>query len=328
MILNKRKAPTPTIAFDTYWRFAKARQDVFFARTQGLPGPWTDNPVISDFKFTNVYRACDRVSQYLLKQVIYQGQWSYADTFLRIMLFKLFNKIETWEMLQREFGHICIDTFDVGAYDKVLDKAISKGQRIYSAAYIMPSGSRKKYGPMRKHRFHLLLLDRLIKENFHLALRECQTMESAFRLLLSIDSIGKFLAYQLVTDLNYSRFFDYQETEFVMAGPGALDGIAKCFSSLNDYSPLDTIRWMMENQQDNFTRLALDFKSLWGRPLQLIDCQNVFCEVDKYCRVAHPDIVGLSGRTRIKQKFRANSAPIEWFFPPKWGLNELLSSPL
>ena len=30
----------------------------------------------------------------------------------------------------------------------------------------------------------------------------------------------------------------------------------------------------------------VEFRDLWGRPLQLIGCQNLFCEVDKYARVA------------------------------------------
>lgn len=328
MILHKRKTPTPTVAFDSYWRFAKIRQDVFFARVQGLPGPWTDDPIVSRYKFTNAYRACDRVSQYLIAKVIYQGHWDYQNTFFRILLFKLFNKIETWQKLEKHFGEVSLDTFTVETYDKVLDMALSRGERIYSAAYIMPSGSRNKYGSMRKHRFHLMLLESLLKDQFHLALQNCQSMASAYKMLLSIDSIGKFLAYQLVTDLNYSDFFDYQESEFVMPGPGALDGIRKCFSSLNDYSTVDTIKWMMDNQDKQFERLALDFKSLWGRPLQLIDCQNLFCEVDKYCRVAHPDIAGLSGRSRIKQKFKANPDKVELFFPPKWELNQYLDRPL
>ena len=71
----------------------------------------------------------------------------------------------------------------------------------------------------------------------------------------------------------------------------------------------------------SFERLGLKFRSLWGRMLQLIDCQNLFCEVDKYSRVRHPEVAGVSGRTRIKQKFSENSDPIEYWYPPKWGLN-------
>jgi len=61
--------------------------------------------------------------------------------------------------------------------------------------------------------------------------------------------------------------------------------------------------------------------------LQLIDCQNIFCEVDKYARIKHPDIKGNSDRTRIKQKFRINTKPLALWFPPKWGLNDQISMP-
>jgi hypothetical protein len=70
-----------------------------------------------------------------------------------------------------------------------------------------------------------------------------------------------------------------------------------------------------------FERLGLRFKDLWGRRLQLIDCQNLFCEVDKYARVAHPEFSGESGRTRIKQRFVAVQRPTPQWYPPKWKVN-------
>ena len=112
--------------------------------------------------------------------------------------------------------------------------------------------------------------------------------------------------------------------EFVKAGPGAKDGIVKCFKDLGDYSFEDIIRMMADNQETEFNRLHLDFKNLWGRRLQLIDCQNIFCEVDKYSRVAHPEVIGYSHRTRIKQKFSLQEKEqIEFYFPPKWNINQL-----
>jgi hypothetical protein len=62
--------------------------------------------------------------------------------------------------------------------------------------------------------------------------------------------------------------------------------------------------------------------------LQLVDCQNLFCEVDKYARVAHPQVSGLSGRTRIKQRFRPAPEPLRAWFPPKWGLNPRVAEAL
>lgn len=62
-----------THVFDTYWRFAAERQEVFFRRLSGSAPPWTEDPVLRAFRFTNVYRAADRVSQYLIRRVIYEG---------------------------------------------------------------------------------------------------------------------------------------------------------------------------------------------------------------------------------------------------------------
>ena len=82
----------------------------------------------------------------------------------------------------------------------------------------------------------------------------------------------------------------------------------------------------MDKQADEFDRLGLRFKSLWGRPLQLIDCQNLFCEVDKYARIAHPDVVGLTGRTRIKQIYKPSQSPIDYWYPPKWEINDKINA--
>jgi hypothetical protein len=54
--------------------------------------------------------------------------------------------------------------------------------------------------------------------------------------------------------------------------------------------------------------------------LKAIDCQNLLCEVDKYSRVRFPEL--LSNRSRIKQRFRADHAPLTLFYPPRWGINE------
>lgn len=112
--------------------------------------------------------------------------------------------------------------------------------------------------------------------------------------------------------------------DFVVAGPGAKDGISKCFKDRGDFTDEDIIKWVTEHQGQEFDKHNIKFKNLWGRPLQLIDCQNLFCEVDKYSRVSHPNFIGASKRTRIKQKYKPNQKKIDVMFPPKWGLNEKL----
>lgn len=323
--LVRRQLPTPSVVFDTYWRFAVERQAIFFRRLQGDSAPWTADSVLREHKFTNAYRASDRVSQYLIHRVIYGGEYSLRDTILRVLLFKIFNKIETWEFLEEALGEVVESEFSVERLDQLLTRALEAGASIYSAAYIMPSGPASIRQP-RKHRMHLELLAALLRQRLPERLAAEASLAQVYNTLLSLPSIGPFLAYQFAIDLNYSPHFALSEMEFVMPGPGARDGIRKCFTSLGDYSESDVIRWVADRQSEEFAARGLQFKSLWGRPLQLIDCQNLFCEVDKYARVVHPEVTGHTGRMRIKQRFVAKGpAPRPWF-PPKWGLNDRIDT--
>ena len=317
----------PTAVYDTYWKFAAKRQDVFFRKFRGDRAPWTDDPIIARYKFTNAYRASDRVSQYLIREVIYKGSQSPKEVFFRTILFKLFNKIETWELLTEGLGSISYESYSYLHYDRLLSDALLKKTRIYSAAYIMPTG-RSTFGHRRKHRNHLELLDTMMRDDVPHQLVRAPTMATAFEILRSYPTIGDFLAYQYVTDLNYAGFLDYSEMEFVVAGPGALDGIHKCFEDLGGLNEADVIRMVTERQEREFERLGLEFKSIWGRPLQLIDCQNLFCEVSKYARVKHPNIKGTSERRRIKQKYRPLNQALKYWYPPKWGINDLVEAEL
>ncbi len=311
-----------TEAYDTYWKFAVERQNIFFRRLEGSPKPWTEDPILSVHKFTNAYRASDRVSQYLIRSVIYRKDLpnSVNEVFFRVMLFKIFNKIETWQLLEKAFGLITYEDYSFNSYDRILSQAMASGRRIYSAAYIMPPGS-AAFGHSAKHQNHLKLLEMMMSDELASKLASLNKMQPAFELFKGYPTIGDFLAYQFVTDVNYSEITDFTEMDFVIPGPGARDGLRKCFESTAGLNEAELIRLMVDNQELEFERLGLEFNSLWGRRLQLIDCQNLFCEVDKYSRVAHPDISGISGRTKIKQKFTP-TGPIEFpWYPPKWKLN-------
>jgi hypothetical protein len=320
MVFSRLKQATTTEVYETYWKFAAKRQDIFIARFEGKQPPWTDDQILNEYKFTNAYRASDRVSQYLIKHVIYDGDQSPTELFFRTMFFKLFNRIGTWELLKSKFGEINVKDFSVKHFSKALTNAMMRGRRIYSAAYIMPSGG-KSSQYSRKHEMHLAILDKMLKDDLPIQIAESKSMDHAFNLLKGYRSIGDFLAYQFITDINYSSLTNFSEMEFVVPGPGARDGIRKCFSDLGGLTEAEIIKVIAERQDIEFQRLGLNFKSLWGRPLQLIDCQNLFCEVDKYARYKHPHIQGHTGRTRIKQKYHINLEPIEYWYPPKWGIN-------
>jgi hypothetical protein len=317
-----------TPVFDAYWYFAHERQNMFLRRLRGSNSHVTSSdPILATHRFTNAYRASDRVSQYLIRNVIWteNRRWSLDDLFFRILLFKIFNRIDTWEALSSQLGDVHLNSYTFSEVDAFFSDRQARGVRNYSAAYIMPSAG-NTFGYASKHANHLRLIEWMIERGFPERLRASASMAESFDLLVSAPSIGPFLAYQFATDLNYSSLTQFSEMEFVVAGPGALDGISKCFADTKRIPADRIIRHMAEHQHQYFSFYEFYFSDLWGRPLQLIDCQNIFCEISKYARVSYPEIGGLSGRTRIKQKYQpAGRLPTPWY-PPAWGVNEKIAA--
>ena len=302
--------------YDMYWYFAYERQNIFYNKLNGKNMPYTNDKILQEYKFCNCYRVLDRVSQFLLKNVIYNGvEYSKEDMIFRIVLFKIFNKEDTWNYLVEELKDIVLENFSFESYDRLLAEYKNNGNKIYNDAYI--SCANKAFGYEMKHQNHLALLEKMfIKDKIQNEIINCKSMEEAFYVLKQYPLIGNFMAYQLITDINYSEVVDFREDEFTVAGPGAIRGIKKCFSNLEGKTYEDVIKYMYDIQENEFKRLNLDFKYIRGRKLQYIDLQNLFCELDKYLRVKRPDLK--SNRIKIKKKYIQNKGKIEYMLPLKW----------
>jgi hypothetical protein len=323
-VTTRLPALQPTAVADTYWRFAAERQRMYLARLAGDPPPWTTDAVLAAHRFTNSYRASDRVSQYLITQVSYRGSQDPDEVLFRTLLFRIFNKPATWQALMAALGAVSWDSYGFRPYSQILAEGAKAGP-VYNNAYVMPPVP--AFDESRKYQQHLRLIEYIMNGTTAALLTSARTATGAFNILSSSPGIGPFLAYQILTDLGYSEAFPFDESEFAMPGPGALDGIAKCFGKRAARPGKAIIRYMAETQDEHFARLGLEFPGLRGRPLQLIDIQNLFCEISKYARVVHPDIPGISKRSRIKQRYQQpDPSPLTAWFPPKWGLGDSYSN--
>ena len=309
--------------YKTFWKFAVERQKIYFRRLQDETN-LTKDKILQQYKFTNVYRASDRTSQYLIRHVIYRDDLpiSNHEVFFRIMLFKLFNKIETWQALENEFGRVTYKDFKFKLYADFLSDLKEKDIKLYNGAYIMPPGT-QSYGDSYAHINHLTLLNVMMKNHSADKLSGMAHMKEGYNYFLDFPMIGPFLAYQYVLDINYSLITRFRESEFTKAGPGAKSGLKKIFTkeTRNGVNDEGLIDWLYYHQDEQFQRLGLTFDRLYTRPLQYIDIENLLCEYDKYCRVKFPAIAG-AGRTHIKQLFKPKDSIPKPFFPPKWGINQ------
>ncbi len=312
--------------YELYWRFASRRQAIFERRIAGQPAPWTEDPILQRYKFCNVYRASDRISQYMIRNVIYRDtNDTPADRLFRIVAFRTFSNAETWDGLSEELGHAPrLADLKSGAFSSALDKLKKRLGGLYTGAFILCAT--KAFGFDEKHKNHVALFKHMFLEKGAAeALLSAPSLQAIVQLLETFPLTGPFMSYQIAIDLNYSDLINFNENDYTQAGPGALRGIKKAFVDVGTNSPGEVIKWMVEHQNKEFQRLGLPFNGLWGRPLHAIDCQGLFCELDKYCREAVPELS--SARTRIKAKFQASQEPLCLFFPPKWKLNDRLPGP-
>jgi len=314
--MKQQPRPRPRI-YDLYWYFASERHQILNKRLAGEPAPWTNDPILQTYKFCNAFRAADRVSQYMIRDVCYgTEQCTSEDRLFQIVAFRLFSKIETWEAVKEFVGRSpTIDDLVDGTFTAALEFANHNNGTLYTNAFILCATN--AYGQPQKYLTHVeLLRDMFANRQLATDLLHASSLREIYTLLHSFPLMGDFMSYQIAIDLNYSTLINFSENSFTQPGPGALRGLMKAFESLGAYTPAETIIWMVEQQDAEFARLNLPPARLFGRRLHAIDCQGLFCETDKYCREAAPELT--SARSRIKAAYAAPKPMQEIFLPPKW----------
>lgn len=319
----------PNENYNHYLYWLVERMNIFWRKYNGEQSPWTADEIFQEFRFTNLYRVLDRVSQYLLKEVIYNGKnYSPEDLFYRILLFKHFNKIETWEALIREFGDITVDV-SLDDIANFLDKCIQNFP-IYSNAYMVGAYfyNFDEYTHLRglpKHRaFFRVYKDEIFDNGYMYKILESESLEELYNRLRVLRIYGDFTAQQYAIDLNYSPLFNFSENDFVVTGPGSLRGIKFIFEGATGarYDYTGAIRWVSENFEERMFQFEKDsgmkFHPLPWEPVPtLTNLQNTLCEISKFAKGLGYKI-GKGGSQRIKNIYHQTPGKIDYVFPPKW----------
>lgn len=320
----------PTVAFDTLWRFAAERKAIDDRRRSGAPAPyvinfatltrdshlfrWTEDPILRKYSFCNTYRVLDKVCQYLIREVIEKGSQNPVEVVFRVILFNTFTRIETWELLTQELGPLTWAKYDRNLYEDVLSQAKEEGQSLYTGSFIKPA---PHFGHADNYMNHLCLLEVLMENEVAYKLLGAQYLADVYEYLISFPSMGDFSTYQLMLSLSYCKLLNFHCNDFVIAGCGASSGLAKLFrkddlvkgkAKVPNFE-VEIIRWLTKTQNEHFKRLGLEFSGLGPKklPMDVADMEHTVCEVDKYCRIAHPQLKGK--RTEMRRNYEPSRTP-------------------
>ena len=228
----RRAPPTPRAGvYELYWQFASTRQAAFEARLAGSGWPWSPDPILQTFKFCNVFRAADRVSQYLIRHVAYDNhpETTPRDRVFQITAFRTFSNIATWNGVVEELGGPPrLEHLRSGAFETALDQVRARNGGLYTGAFILCAN--KAFGFQEKHRNHVALFKHMFLESMCAErILQLPYLRDVVDLLQTFPLFGPFMAYQIAIDINYSELTAFSENDSTQAGPGALRGLQQAY---------------------------------------------------------------------------------------------------
>lgn len=256
-----------------YW--IKERERIRRRRAAGDPWPWTDDPALREYRFTNVSRQFDRMTTVLRDDLTgLRGD----DRLVAAVLFRAFNRLNTW---QRVRDMRTIKSWDEREALRRLRAMIARGEKTCSGVW-MTAGT-KGSPAYRSQARAVTVAAQTVRGS-----KWSSSLESAFDFLTGLPMIGPFVANEITMDLAYltdalDRATD-RET-FIRLGPGSVRGLRR----LRGVPPGSGIE-QPRPTADDWRKFNSVCTSLRQRPplpeltLTVHDVEHCLCEYDKYAR--------------------------------------------
>jgi hypothetical protein len=261
-------------AFKILMRWVAQREMARRNKEAGRPFPYCDDEVINTYRFCNVIRMDDRVSQWLLTHWYLPNMGNNNDWFACAVA-RYFNWPDTLQIIGYPKSWKPATTVER------LQRIIASGGKVFSAAYIIPAP-----GGTKKHE-HVVwtVLDNLYFTNRNMReFPQNWTMREAHQWLMEYTGFGSFLAGQVVADWRHANVFSRTPTDamtWAPLGPGSTRGINRLMGREANQSVHPESYAIM---QEAFTKLRDRLDDPVVERMEMMDFQNCLCEYDKYQR--------------------------------------------
>jgi hypothetical protein len=250
----------------------KERHAVYERRLQGLPRPWTDDPILHTWRFCNPYREHDRVTRWITEN------WRTPhhddpDLWFAMVIARFVN----WPDTLAELGYPV--PWDPEHFLVVMNARKGHGEVSFGAAYTISN-----LGSTAPKAVHLVqeVFAPLWRDREKLQPRYGDSLASFSSRLLSYRGMGGFMAAQVIADLKYVeplRSATDWDT-FALSGPGSREGLNRILGRDPD------AHWNEEHWHRELMKFCAVISPLFAEVgLKLShaqDLQNMLCEFAKY----------------------------------------------
>lgn len=291
-----------------FFKYARARHAIHVKRVAGEPKPWTRDPILRQYKFTNVFRELDATTQWFRIHARHEMR-NLPEVLLATVVFRMLNRIEVGEAVfcqligppfecPQLLGHgsrsLTRTAFELFAHDgdprhlrRAIKNALPRGPYV-TGAYIItsPPGLPKLDGVLQVlSGFYDLSGWRRKAEE--LLQGKLQRMEPTWRWLSDQPYLGSFHSYEIVCDLRYTDLLRRAPDRMTWAnpGPGARRGLNRVLGldkrdrSLRREDLIEGMRALLA-----LSRHDDRWPQLWPR-WEMREVEHTLCEFDKYERV-------------------------------------------
>lgn len=285
-----------------YWM--TERHKIYLKKEAGEPWPWTKDPILQEYKFTNPFRENDKVTVWL------KDNWRdpYADHPKLWFAMAVARQICHPDTLKELEPLVFAKGWNARRAAKIMDDRKAAGKQVYTGAYMIRAESdpRKEWYTWSKNLYMTeIVLGRVWKARKDLSwdgVMGCPTLEEMTDWFCEFHGWGGFMAYEVVTDLRHTHYLDRASDIFTWAnvGPGARRGIHRLLFATERGENPDHIK--VDYQEVMRTLMVKAQKKFKDKIVEMRDIEHSLCEFDKYTRVKNGE-----GRPRSKYNYGNNS---------------------
>ncbi len=284
-----------TIRTEDFFNFIKERESIRLRKAAGLPFPWTEDPILREYKFTNVRRKHDFTTQKLI-ELFYSTHGLESEPEIVLLNCALFRYFGTWEFAQAVGWQT---SFDPKHIIEIAANRLKKKQRVFTGAYIITN---QGISAPKEEVVVNMFLGKLWQDSEKIieTMKQTNSWEKTASVLCKIQGFGGsgFMAKETLLDTMHCNFWqgglpnDYDT--WTPIGPGARRGLNRLRempidTPMNEQQMLSIIRELVSVQDSHWP-------SDWGK-LVPTDFQFQLCEYDKMLRVRNGE-----GRPRSRYK--------------------------
>jgi alpha-glutamyl/putrescinyl thymine pyrophosphorylase clade 1 len=273
------------------------RENIRKRKESGAAGPWTDDPILREFSFTNVRRSDDRTTRDLMKNFYGPNRPAAqpGEVLFNCALARFFGKADAVVEIGWQTD------WDAEAVLSVA-RDLDKQKRLFTGAYVITNNGEscpkvelicRQVLPRVWHNRNRIA-DAALRENgWHYLVGQ-------LRQLPALGGTG-FMAKEIAQDFMLAMNWTPRDRDtFTPVGKGARRGLNRLYDRAVDYKItsstigderrfLQEVRELFAMRHENLTAGFIE--------LQLHDIQFNLCELDKYLRTS-------SGEGRPKRRYR------------------------